>query len=177
MVGLEEKCKREYEEILVERDVVGGLGELERVVADARVRMDLDKNGKGDGGKGMGRGGYHTLPPQDLFLAHLHPFLTDASLSLTEEMVLLAKENEDLVRGIESQREEVGGLVRGLEAVMGDLEGANAVLTTAAQAQAAGGESGGGGVKGEGKGSLKSEAVDMDMEMEMEGMDMARSRL
>lgn len=43
---VEDKAKREYEEILVEKDVVGGLNELERLVGTAKARKEA-------GGKGM----------------------------------------------------------------------------------------------------------------------------
>lgn len=44
--GIEEKSKREFEEILVEKDVINGLNELERLVGTAKARRD----GGGDGG-------------------------------------------------------------------------------------------------------------------------------
>ena len=44
--GIEEKSKREFEEILVEKDVVNGLNELERLVGTAKARRDA-------GGKGL----------------------------------------------------------------------------------------------------------------------------
>lgn len=45
---VEDKAKREFEEILGEKDVVAGLNELERLVGGARARKE-----RGDGG-GMG---------------------------------------------------------------------------------------------------------------------------
>ena len=43
--GIEEKTRREFEDILVEKDVVNGLNELERLVGTARAR----KEGSGKG--------------------------------------------------------------------------------------------------------------------------------
>lgn len=43
---VEDKAKREFEEILVEKDVVGGLNELERLVGTAKARREA-------GGEGM----------------------------------------------------------------------------------------------------------------------------
>lgn len=43
---VEDKAKREFEEILVEKDVVGGLNELERLVGTAKARKEA-------GGEGM----------------------------------------------------------------------------------------------------------------------------
>ena len=44
--GIEDKSKREFEEILVEKDVVNSLNELERLVGTAKARRDA-------GGKGL----------------------------------------------------------------------------------------------------------------------------
>lgn len=38
--GIEEKSKREFEEILVEKDVVNGLNELERLIGTAKARRE-----------------------------------------------------------------------------------------------------------------------------------------
>ncbi len=38
--GIEEKSKREFEEILIEKDVVNGLNELERLVGTAKARRE-----------------------------------------------------------------------------------------------------------------------------------------
>lgn len=40
MGGIEEKSRREFEEILVEKEVVHGLNELERLVGTAKARRD-----------------------------------------------------------------------------------------------------------------------------------------
>lgn len=45
--GIEEKSRREFEDILVEKDVVNGLNELERLVGTAKVRRE-------GGGTGVG---------------------------------------------------------------------------------------------------------------------------
>lgn len=38
--GVDERAKREFEEILTERDVVAGLNELERLVGEAKIRRE-----------------------------------------------------------------------------------------------------------------------------------------
>ena len=58
MGGIEDKSRREFEEILVEKDVVGGLNELERLVGMARAR----KEGGGGGGGGGGSDGAGGVP-------------------------------------------------------------------------------------------------------------------
>lgn len=47
---LEESAKAEFEEILVERDAVAQLNELDRLVGEARVRRDNDTGQEGNGG-------------------------------------------------------------------------------------------------------------------------------
>ena len=46
MVQIEEKAKREFEEICIEKEVVGGLNELERLIGTAKARRE-------GGGKGV----------------------------------------------------------------------------------------------------------------------------
>ena len=55
--GIEDKSRREFEEILVEKDVVGGLNELERLVGMARARKEGGGGGGGGGGGSDGAGG------------------------------------------------------------------------------------------------------------------------
>ena len=45
MGGIEEKSKREFEEILVEKDVVNGLNELDRLVGTAKARKESGGEG------------------------------------------------------------------------------------------------------------------------------------
>ena len=42
---VEDKAKREFEEILVEKDVVGGLNDLERLVGTAKARREAGGEG------------------------------------------------------------------------------------------------------------------------------------
>ncbi|KAK3178745.1 hypothetical protein OEA41_000882 [Lepraria neglecta] len=120
--GIEEKTRQEFEDILVEKDVVNGLNELERLVGTARARKE-------GGGKGvLPAEPPHTLPPQSLYLAHLAPYLTSTQSQLEAELQAVQAENEQLAKGVEGQREEVEKLVSGLETVITDLEGANSVM-------------------------------------------------
>ncbi|KAL8672286.1 MAG: hypothetical protein Q9224_007586 [Gallowayella concinna] len=106
---------------MVERDVVAGLNELERLVADARNRQNNGTQVKEPP---------HTLPPERLFLAHLAPYLTQTEKELDVELKRLQSENEELVDGIQSQREERERLVGGLEIFIADLERANEVMSS-----------------------------------------------
>ena len=75
----------------------------------------------------------HTLPPQSLYLAHLAPYLISTQSQLESELTAVQVENVQLAKGIEGQRDEVEKLVSGLEAVIADLEGANAVMGEAVE--------------------------------------------
>lgn len=70
----------------------------------------------------------HAIPPQQLYLAHLAPYLKETQNTLEGEMLQLQADNETLLREIEAQEQEVEGMVSSLEAVIRDLEGANQVL-------------------------------------------------
>lgn len=93
----------------------------------------------------------HTLPPQSLYLAHLAPYLAATQAQLSTQLHTIQAENTRLAQGVEGQRDEVERLVGGLEALMADLEGANAVM-----GEVVGGE------------EMRREAVEMETEMETE---------
>ena len=90
----------------------------------------------------------HTLPPQSLYLAHLAPYLAATQAQLSTQLQTLQAENARLAQGVEGQRDEVERLDGGLEALMADLEGANAVMGEAV----VGGE------------EMRREAVEMETE-------------
>ncbi|KAI4240810.1 MAG: hypothetical protein L6R40_004924 [Gallowayella cf. fulva] len=115
---VEASAKKEFDDIMVERDVVAGLNELERLVAEAKSRQ---KN------RVEVREPPHTLPPERLFLAHLASYLTQTETELEGELKRLQSENEELLDGVQSQREETERLVGGLEAFIADLERANEI--------------------------------------------------
>ncbi|KAL8656499.1 MAG: hypothetical protein Q9210_000214 [Variospora velana] len=116
---VEASAKKEFEDILLERDVVASLNELERLVGEARSRKE----------RGVEAGDPpHTLPPERLYLAHLAPYLQQTQSELEGELKRLQSENEELVEGIQGQREEAEHLVGGLEAFIADLERANGIM-------------------------------------------------
>ena len=73
------------------------------------------------------------MHPQQLFLAHLAPFLKQTKVKLDGQMHGLQTENEKLVQEIRAQEEEVERMVSGLEATVADLEGGNEVIQGAAE--------------------------------------------
>ena len=70
----------------------------------------------------------HEVPPQQLFLAHLVPYLKETRAKIEADMVQLQDENETLMKGIQEQEEEVENIVNVLEATIRDLEAANGVM-------------------------------------------------
>lgn len=120
--GVEARATAEFEDICREREVVAGLNELERLVAEAKGRRE-----RGEGGGGMGDAP-HTLPPTTLYLAHLAPYLASTHTQLVAQIAETQAENEALARRIDAQRKEADGLLQGLERVVRDLEAANGVL-------------------------------------------------
>jgi kinetochore protein NNF1 len=70
----------------------------------------------------------HTLPATDLVNAHLSPFLIDQQTALSAALSSIQSSNETLVTTISAQREEMEALMRGLEAVVADLESSAAML-------------------------------------------------
>ncbi|KAL8796648.1 MAG: hypothetical protein Q9195_001038 [Heterodermia aff. obscurata] len=118
---IDESSKREFEDIMQERDVVRGLNELERLVGEAGRRREMGVlEGPGEAP--------HTLPPTRLYLAHLAPYLAETEIELQAELKQLQAENEHLAQGLQGQKGEVERLVEGLETVVRDLEGANEVM-------------------------------------------------
>lgn len=68
------------------------------------------------------------MPPTELYNAHLSPQLVLIQAELEERLKSTRARNEELLGLIIKEREEVESLVKGLEAVVRDLEGANEVL-------------------------------------------------
>ena len=96
----------------------------------------------------------HMLPPEQLYLAHLSPYLQETQRELDGKIRGVEVENEELMEGIKRQREEVERLVGGLEGVIGDLEGANEVMD---------------GVLGDGE--VRREVVEVEMEVRAVGRE------
>ncbi|KAL4996295.1 Nnf1-domain-containing protein [Aspergillus recurvatus] len=127
---LEESAKAEFEEILAERDAIAQLNELDRLVGEARARRDavvaVGENGNGEEGE---RVPPHTLPPDELFRAHLTPQLENAKAVLDGKIQATEAENLELAQRVQAQRAEIERLLAGLETVVADVEGAAAAAT------------------------------------------------
>lgn len=64
------------------------------------------------------------MAAKELYQAHLTPYLQEAQSTLDSELESLQSQNVELAKRIQIQREEIQSLLSGLEAVVGDLEGA-----------------------------------------------------
>ncbi|RAL07298.1 Nnf1-domain-containing protein [Aspergillus homomorphus CBS 101889] len=118
---LEESARAEFEDILTERDAIRQLNELDRLVGEARYRKD-----HGVGGESVAP---HTLPPDDLFRAHLLPYMQETQSDLKTNIESVQNENTELAQRVQAQREEIQGLLLNLESIVADLEGAAAAAT------------------------------------------------
>ncbi|KAI9933343.1 hypothetical protein ASPWEDRAFT_30185 [Aspergillus wentii DTO 134E9] len=118
---LEESAKAEFDDIVYERDVVRQLNELDRLVGEARYRRD---NGQGEGNIAP-----HTLGPEELYKAHLTPYLQEAQSTVNAKLQSTEKQNAELAQDIQSQRMEIQNLLSNLESVVADLDGAAAAAT------------------------------------------------
>ncbi|BCR90889.1 PMF1/NNF1 family protein [Aspergillus chevalieri] len=123
---LEESAKAEFEDIVLERDAVRQLNELDRLVGEARYRRDNGDNEMREEGENVAP---HTLGAEQLYQAHLIPFLQEAQSNLNEKIDATHAENATLAQEIQGQRVEIENLMSSLESVVADLEGAAAAAT------------------------------------------------
>ncbi|KAH8700751.1 putative MIND kinetochore complex component Nnf1 [Talaromyces proteolyticus] len=112
---LEEGATAEFNEIVREREAIKGLNELDRLVSEARRRKD---NGESESAVPP-----HMMGADNLYQAHLAPYLQHAQDSLNAKLETTQSQNAELADKIISQRKEIESLLSGLEAVMADLEG------------------------------------------------------
>jgi kinetochore protein NNF1 len=119
---LEEECTKDFEKIMGERSVIEGLNQWDALMEDARRRKNRAIDGEQPGRPP------HTLAGDELYTAHLIPFLQTASNELQGRLDATQQENQNIMRTIEVQRAEIEKLVAGLEGVVQDIEGSIAAL-------------------------------------------------
>ncbi|KAM0514028.1 hypothetical protein ACHAPE_007118 [Trichoderma viride] len=119
---LAEKCEREFESILIARQVVPKLNDLEGLVADATHRRISSVP---DAPKPTPP---HLLPAKDILSAHLAPSLASHQSLLNAKLQTAQSHNAILYEQIRSQRAEIEALLDSLEAAVGDVRSANAAL-------------------------------------------------
>ncbi len=114
---LEEECTKDFEKILEERSVIEGLNQWDALIEDARRRKNRAVEGESPGRPP------HTLTADELYTAHLTPFLQEAVTELESKLQSTQRDNHQTMQTIEAQREEIERLVSGLEGVVKDVEG------------------------------------------------------
>ncbi|KAJ5665353.1 uncharacterized protein N7477_007801 [Penicillium maclennaniae] len=115
---LEESAKAEFEEIIEERQAVQHLNELDQLVGDARARREAE----GDGAEPEKPP--HTLGAEELYNAHLTPYLEETQAALNKKLEATAAENGELAQTVQAQRLEIERLLAHLESVVEDIEDA-----------------------------------------------------
>ncbi|MCJ1354559.1 MAG: hypothetical protein MMC33_004548 [Icmadophila ericetorum] len=126
----QERGQWEWGEIERERGVVEGFNGLEGVLAEARGRMNKSKTQPPPSGdqQPQPQPPPHTLPPSILYQAHLITPLTPIHTTLSSYLTASQTENAQLYDEILAQRREIEKLVEEVEARVGDLKEAGAVL-------------------------------------------------
>lgn len=75
----------------------------------------------------------HTLGAEDLYKAHLTPYLQDAQTTLNNSLETTHAENAELAQRVQTQRLEIEKLLSHLESVVTDIEGAATAATQFSQ--------------------------------------------
>ncbi|KAF6830049.1 mind kinetochore complex component [Colletotrichum plurivorum] len=123
---LEERCNKDFQAILVDRDVIRKLNELESLVSDAERRR---RESGEDAEEPIPP---HLLPPEEVMTAHLAPRLASQQSHLNARLQNTQAANEVLFASIQSQRAEIDALLAQLEGHVADIDGANALLVDVA---------------------------------------------
>ncbi|KAF2197749.1 Nnf1-domain-containing protein [Delitschia confertaspora ATCC 74209] len=118
---LEHAWKNNFESILAQRNVVQSLNSLDQYIDDARTRKKKAEV-EAEGGVVEPPVPPHTLPPSQIYLAHLMPFLEEHSKQLNTQLTDTQTANTELLSTIMAQRAEIEVLVQSLESVIHDLE-------------------------------------------------------
>ncbi|KKP01582.1 hypothetical protein THAR02_06330 [Trichoderma harzianum] len=119
---LGEKCEKEFESILVTRQVVPKLNDLETLISEATHRRI---SAPPDAPKPTPP---HLLPAKDILSAHLAPSLASHQSLLNARLQTAQSHNAILYEQIQGQRAEIEKLLDSLEATVGDVKSANAAL-------------------------------------------------
>ncbi|KIW02287.1 uncharacterized protein PV09_06437 [Verruconis gallopava] len=129
---LSEVCTAEFATILKERNVVPLLNSLDRLISEAKARK---QSAEAAAATSAGPDSVvetpippHTLPPAELVNAHLAAYLEEKRAAVAAETAEVSARNEQLAATIRQQREEMDAFVRGLEAVVADLERSAALV-------------------------------------------------
>ncbi|KAK7418860.1 hypothetical protein QQX98_003722 [Neonectria punicea] len=132
---LGEKCEKEFENIMVTRQVVPKLNDLESLISDAsRRRAESSSSSTADATPPTPP---HLLPPDAILAAHLHPALVAHQSQLNARLQTTQSQNTLLYDEVRRQRAEIAALLDRLDAVVGDVRVANDALRPVADDLAA----------------------------------------
>lgn len=113
--------QNEFDKILSDHAVITNLNALEDLISAARTRQSQSTPDTQPSAP-------HTLPPATIIEAHLTPLLISQNSQLNARLQTVQSQNAGLMQEIRRQREEIEGLLKGVEGTMADLEGAGGVL-------------------------------------------------
>ncbi|KAK3217440.1 hypothetical protein GRF29_1g3098658 [Pseudopithomyces chartarum] len=116
---LQRTWKLNFDEVMARRNVVQLLNSLDQCIEDARLRK---KRAEANGGPVETPIPPHTLPPAEIHLAHLMPFLETQQAEMSTRLADTQQANTQLLSTVIAQRAEIEALVHGLESVIQDLE-------------------------------------------------------
>ncbi|EXJ57093.1 hypothetical protein A1O7_07437 [Cladophialophora yegresii CBS 114405] len=114
---LEQECMRDFEQILEDRHVVEGLNQWEDMIEEARKRKNRAVEGE------MPDRPLHTLSAEELYAAHLTPYLQKVTDELNTRIQNSQQENAVIFGKISDQRAEIERLLNGLQHVVYAIEG------------------------------------------------------
>lgn len=115
---------RDFEQVLDDRHVFQSLNEWESMIEDARRRKDRAVEGE------MPERPSHTLSADELYTAHLTPYLQKATEELETRIGASQQQNENIQNKIHAQRAEIERLLNNLEHVVKDIEGSVEAMHT-----------------------------------------------
>ncbi|KAF7543113.1 hypothetical protein G7Z17_g11002 [Cylindrodendrum hubeiense] len=131
---LGEKCEKEFENIMVVRQVIPKLNDLESLISDASHRRAESSSSAADTTPPTPP---HLLPPNAILAAHLHPALTAHQSQLNARLQTTQSQNALLYDEVRRQRAEIAALLDRLDAVVADVQVANDALRPVADDLAA----------------------------------------
>ena len=120
---LDHWLRREFDSVLVARDVVPSLNELDRLIDDARRRKAQAVAEGQEEGRTTSPTPPHALPPSQLYISRLAPTLGMFEQQMRQRQEALAEENQQLLERVQQQRKDINALIGGLENVARDLAG------------------------------------------------------
>lgn len=97
------------------------------------MRMFLPRGGCYTGANILIQHRPHTLGAEELYKAHLTPYLQEAQATLNDKLEATHAQNAELSQTVQAQRLEIEKLLSHLESVVTDVEGAATAATQFSQ--------------------------------------------